>query len=125
FVPSPDGARIALRHSSSYVPRQLAVMDADGGNLRRLTDTRSPEYRAFDWLQPQYVQVPSKHGAGTIGGRYYGPATMGPGRGSPVVLRVPGAGDVQSGGDRYANSSRGQMFHARLVQGGPIALDLD
>src|SRR5690606_36624347 len=63
FVASPDGARLLLRHSSSYVPPQLAVMDADGGNLRTLTDTRSDEYRAFDWLQPQVVQVPAKHGA--------------------------------------------------------------
>src|SRR5690606_1069447 len=125
FVPSPDGARIALRHSSSYVPPQLAVMDADGGNLRRLTDTRSPEYRAFDWLQPQYVQVPSKHDAGTIWGRYYGPATMEPGRRYPVVLFVHGAGYLQNVSDRYPNYFREQMFHNLLVQRGYIVLDLD
>ena len=125
FVPSPDGARIALRHSSSYVPPQLAVMDADGGNLRRLTDTRSEEYHAFDWLQPQYVQVPSTHGAGTIWGKYYGPATMEPGHRYPVVLFVHGAGYLQNVSDRWPNYFREQMFHNLLVQRGYIVLDLD
>jgi dipeptidyl aminopeptidase/acylaminoacyl peptidase len=125
FVASPDGARLLLRHSSSYVPPQLAVMDADGGNLRTLTDTRSAEYRGFDWLQPQYVQVPSKHGAGTIWGKYYGPAQMEPGRRYPVVLFVHGAGYLQNVSDRYPNYFREQMFHNLLVQRGYIVLDLD
>ncbi|MGJ4730793.1 S9 family peptidase [Luteimonas sp. SDU101] len=125
FVASPDGARLLLRHSSSYVPPQLAVMDADGGNLRTLTDTRKAEYRAFEFLQPEYVQVPSKHGAGTIWGKYYGPATMEPGRKYPVVLFVHGAGYLQNVSDRYPNYFREQMFHNLLVQQGYIVLDLD
>ena len=125
FVASPDGARLLLRHSSSYVPPQLAVVDADGGNLRTLTDTRSAEYRAYEFLQPQYVQVPSKHGAGTIWGKYYGPATMEPGRKYPVVLFVHGAGYLQNVSDRYPNYFREQMFHNMLVQQGYIVLDLD
>ena len=125
FVASPDGARIALRHSSSYVPPQLAVMDADGSGLRTLTDTRTAGYRAFDWLQPETVQVPSKHGAGTIWGKYYGPATMEPGRRYPVVLFVHGAGYLQNVSDRYPNYFREQMFHNLLVQRGYIVLDLD
>src|SRR5690606_12615086 len=86
FALSPDGSQLLLRHSSSYVPPQLAVMDANGGSPRTLTDTRKPEYRGFDWLQPEYVQVPSKHGAGMVWGKYYGPATLEPGRHYPIVL---------------------------------------
>ena len=52
----------------------------EGGTPRQLTDTRSADFKAYDWLQPETVQVPSKHGAGTIWGKYYGPATMEPGR---------------------------------------------
>jgi len=125
FVASPDGTRLLLRHSSSYVPPQLAVIDADGGNLRTLTDTRSAEYRSYEFLQPQYVQVPSKHGAGTIWGKYYAPATMEPGRKYPVVLFVHGAGYLQNVSDRYPNYFREQMFHNLLVQRGYIVLDLD
>ncbi|MDH7452323.1 prolyl oligopeptidase family serine peptidase [Luteimonas composti] len=125
FVASPDGARVLLRHSSSYLPPQLAVIDAGGGNLRTLTDTRKPEYRAIDFLQPETVQVPSRHGAGTIWGKYYGPATMEPGRKYPVVLFVHGAGYLQNVSDRYPNYFREQMFHNLLVQRGYIVLDLD
>ena len=125
FVASPDGTRVLLRHSSSYVPPQLAVVDADGGNLRALTDTRKPEYRAIDFLQPETVQVPSKHGAGTIWGKYYGPAQLEPGRKYPVVLFVHGAGYLQNVSERYPNYFREQMFHNLLVQRGYIVLDLD
>ena len=125
FAASPDGRRVLLRHSSSYVPPQLAVVDADGQGLRTLTDTRKAGYRAFDWLQPEYVQVPSKHGAGTLWGKYYAPATMEPGKRYPVVLFVHGAGYLQNVSDRYPNYFREQMFHNLLVQRGYVVLDLD
>ena len=125
FVASPDGRQLLVRHSSSYMPPQLSVLDAAGGSPRQLTDTRSAEFRAYDWLEPETVQVPSKHGAGTIWGKYYGPATMEPGRRYPVVLFVHGAGYLQNVSDRYPNYFREQMFHNMLVQQGYIVLDLD
>ncbi|MEZ0471355.1 prolyl oligopeptidase family serine peptidase [Luteimonas salinilitoris] len=125
FTESPDGARLLVRHSESYVPPQLAVVGLDGGGYRALTDTRKEEYRTHQWLQPEYVQVPSKHGAGTIRGKYYGPADPEPGRAYPVVLFVHGAGYLQNVSDRYPNYFREQMFHNLLVQNGYIVLDLD
>lgn len=125
FVESPDGTRLLLRHSSAYVPPQLAVIGADGGGYRALTDTRSEAYRAHAWLQPQMVEVPSRHGAGTVWGKYYGPAEMEPGRTYPIVLFVHGAGYLQNVHDRYPQYFREQMFHNLLVQQGYIVLDLD
>ncbi len=125
FVPSPDGARLLVRHSASYVPPQLSVVDAAGGAARALTDTRKPAFRDIAWLQPETVQVPSKHGAGTVWGKYYGPADPEPGRRYPVVLFVHGAGYLQNVSDRYPNYFREQMFHNLLVQQGYIVLDLD
>jgi dipeptidyl aminopeptidase/acylaminoacyl peptidase len=125
FVASPDGSHVLVRHSRSYLPPQLTVVDAAGGSARQLTDTRSAEFKRFDWLQPEYVQVPSKHGAGTVWGKYYGPATMEPGRRYPVVMFVHGAGYLQNVSDRYPNYFREQMFHNLLVQQGYIVLDLD
>ncbi|WP_058833517.1 S9 family peptidase [Luteimonas abyssi] len=125
FNESPDGSRLLVRHSSSYVPPQLAVIDVAGGEARTLTDTRTAEYREYTWLQPEMVQVPSKHGAGTIWGKYYGPAQLEPGREYPIVLFVHGAGYLQNVSDRYPNYFREQMFHNMLVQQGYIVLDLD
>ena len=125
FVESPDGSRLLLRHSSAYVPPQLAVMNADGSGHQVLTDTRSEDYKAYQWLQPEIVQVPSKHGAGTIWGKYYGPAELEPGREYPIVLFVHGAGYLQNVHHRWPQYFREQMFHNMLVQQGYIVLDLD
>ncbi|MHC9083402.1 S9 family peptidase [Luteimonas sp. RIT-PG2_3] len=125
FAVSPDGRQLLVMHSSSYVPAQLAVVAADGGPLRTLTDTRREAFKAFDWLEPEYVQVPSKHGAGAVWGKYYGPRQMEPGKQYPVVLFVHGAGYLQNVSHQYPNYFREQMFHNLLVQQGYIVLDLD
>src|SRR5690606_14061997 len=125
FVASPDGRQLLVRHSTSYMPPQLSVVDAGGGDARQLTDTRTAEFKAFDWLQPETVQVPSKHGAGTIWGKFYGPRELEPGRRYPIVLFVHGAGYLQNVSERYPNYFREQMFHNLLVQRGYLVLDLD
>ena len=125
FVLSPDGSRLLLRASSAYVPAQLAVADVAGGTPRQLTDTRKPAFAAMQWLEPEIVQVPSKHGAGTIWGKYYGPRTPEPGRRYPIVMFVHGAGYLQNVHDRYPTYFREQMFHNLLVQQGYVVLDLD
>ncbi|HZH43523.1 MAG TPA: prolyl oligopeptidase family serine peptidase [Lysobacter sp.] len=125
FALSPDGRRVLVRHSDSYLPPQLAVVDATGGPARELTDTRTAEFRQRTWIEPEYVQIPSKHGAGTIWGKYYGPAQLEPGRKYPIVMFVHGAGYLQNVSERYPNYFREQMFHHLLVQQGYIVLDLD
>ena len=125
FAPSPDGSRLLVRHSAPYLPPQLAVVDTAGGTVRELTDTRKPAFKAIAWIQPQFVQVASTHGGGTIWGKYYGPAQPVAGRHYPVVMFVHGAGYLQNVSTRYPNYFREQMFHNLLVQQGYIVLDLD
>ncbi len=125
FSLSPDGSKLLLRHSSAYVPPQLAVVDSAGGTARDLTDTRTAIYKARTWITPQIVQVPSKHGAGTIWGKLYTPDRMEPGRKYPIVMFVHGAGYLQNVHLRYPAYFREQMFHNLLVQQGYIVLDLD
>jgi dipeptidyl aminopeptidase/acylaminoacyl peptidase len=125
FVQSPDGSKLLVRHSSAYLPPQLAVVDADGGNARELTDTRSAAFKAIDWIQPESVQVPSKHGAGAIWGKYYGPAHPEPGKKYPIVMFVHGAGYLQNADLHWPDYFREQMFHNLLVQRGYEVIDLD
>jgi dipeptidyl aminopeptidase/acylaminoacyl peptidase len=125
FAPSPDGKQLLVRYSGSYLPPQLAVVGADGGAARVLTDTRTPAFKAIDWLQPAIVQVPSTHGAGTVWGKYYGPKAPEAGRKYPVVMFVHGAGYLQNVHARWPSYFREQMFHNLLVQHGYIVLDLD
>ncbi|MCI4568101.1 S9 family peptidase [Lysobacter sp. CFH 32150] len=125
FVPSPDGSKLLVRHSDSYTPPQLAVVNANGDGLVQLTDTRKPAFKAREWIEPEYVQVPSKHGAGVIHGKFYAPKQMESGKTYPIVLFVHGAGYLQNVSDKYPNYFREQMFHNLLVQQGYIVLDLD
>jgi dipeptidyl aminopeptidase/acylaminoacyl peptidase len=125
FVLSPDGQKLAVRTSSSHTPAQLAVLDVESGTLAMLTDTRSEVYRARRWPVPEYVQVPSTHGAGTIWGKFYRPATLEPGKRYPIALFVHGAGYLQNVSARYPNYFREQLFHHLLVEQGYLVLDLD
>jgi len=125
FSLSPDGQQLLVRWSSSWIPPQLAVVPVAGGQARKLTDTRSAAFRARQWIAPEIVQVPSRHGAGTIWGKFYGPRHYEPGRRYPVVMFVHGAGYLQNVHARWPSYFREQMFHHLLVERGYIVLDLD
>jgi len=125
FVPSPDGRHLLVRYSGSWLPPQLAVAPLDGGQARVLTDTRSAAFKARAWTGPEIVQVPSRHGAGTVWGKFYGPKDYEPGRKYPVVMFVHGAGYLQNVHARWPNYFREQMFHHLLVEQGYVVLDLD
>lgn len=125
FSLSPDGGRLLVRHSDSYLPAQVAVLPVAGGQATTLTDTRRDAFKGRDWIEPEYVQVPSRHGAGTVWGKFYGPKVYEPGRRYPIVMFVHGAGYLQNVHDRYPAYFREQMFHNLLVQEGYVVLDLD
>ena len=125
FALSPDGSKVLVRHSRSYLPAQISVVGTDGEGVQQLTDTRKDEFKTREWIRPEIVQVPSKHGAGTIWGKYYGPRNPEAGRKYPIVMFVHGAGYTQNVHERYPYYFREQMFHNLLVQNGYIVLDLD
>ena len=125
FRLSPDESKLLVQHSSAYMPTQLAVVDAAGGAARELTDTRSAAFRAIDFIAPEIVKVPSRHGAGTIWGKFYGPKDFDAGKTYPIVMFVHGAGYLQNVHARYPTYFREQMFHNLLVDAGYVVLDLD
>ncbi|RRU02639.1 S9 family peptidase, partial [Stenotrophomonas sp. 278] len=125
FSLSPDGNQLLVRYSGAYLPAQLAVVPTTGGQAKVLTDTRSAEFKAREWIQPKLVQVPSKHGAGVVWAKYYGPEKLEPGRKYPIAMFVHGAGYLQNVHQRYPAYFREQMFHNLLVQKGYVVLDMD
>ncbi|MFL6673984.1 MAG: prolyl oligopeptidase family serine peptidase [Massilia sp.] len=125
FAMSPDQHKLLVRYSAPYVPAQIATVAASGGGAQKLTDTRSLEFKAREWIEPQFVTVPSTHGAGQIWAKLYRPTQLEPGRKYPVVMFVHGAGYLQNVSKRYPNYFREQMFHNLLVQRGYIVLDMD
>jgi dipeptidyl aminopeptidase/acylaminoacyl peptidase len=125
YAISPDQHKLLVRYSGSYLPAQLATVPAGGGAAVKLTDTRSADFKARDWIEPQFVAVPSTHGADPIWAKLYRPAQFEPGRKYPIVMFVHGAGYLQNVNHRYPNYFREQMFHNLLVQSGYVVLDMD
>jgi dipeptidyl aminopeptidase/acylaminoacyl peptidase len=125
FALSPDGKCLLVRYSASYLPIQAAVVPVTGGDAIKLTDTRTAEFKSRSWIAPQFVQVPSTHGAAPIWAKLYRPATLEAGKKYPVVMFVHGAGYLQNVSARYPNYFREQMFHNLLVQQGYLVLDMD
>ncbi len=125
FALSPDGSKIAALHSSAYIPPQLAVVNSDGSNARDLTDTRTPQYKAMHWIEPQFVQVPSSHGHFGIWAKYYEPGNYDTSHSHPAVLFVHGAGYLQDVTKGWSYYFREQMFNNLLLQEGYVVLDMD
>lgn len=125
FALSPDGTRLAVLHSAPYLPPQLAVVNADGSGVRELTDTRTAEYKALQWVEPQFVGVPSTHDAGTIYAKFYKPAGYDASKPHPAVIFVHGAGYTQDVDHNWSYYFREQMFHNLLLAEGYVVLDMD
>lgn len=125
FSLSPDGKKLLVRYSAAYLPPQIATLSSSGGAASVLTDTRTPDFKAREWVQPQIVPVPSTHGADPVWAKLYRPATLEAGKKYPIVMFVHGAGYLQEVSERYPNYFREQMFHNLLVQHGYIVLDMD
>lgn len=126
FHLAPDGTRVALQHSSSRVPTQLAVLEPGAGSgPRTLTDTRTAEYKALAWPELEIVAVPSSHTRAPIYAKLYKPRDFDPAKRYPAVLFVHGAGYLQNVHLGFPSYFREQMFHDLLTQEGYVVLDMD
>ncbi|HST27759.1 MAG TPA: prolyl oligopeptidase family serine peptidase [Rudaea sp.] len=126
FTLSHDDAKLLVVHSSSYVPSQLAVVNADGsGSPHELTDTRTAAYKALHWVQPQFVQVASTHFKGSIWAKFYAPENHDKSKPHPAVIFVHGAGYLQDVSANWSYYFREQMFNNLLLQHGYVVIDLD
>ena len=125
FTLSADSRKLLVHYSSSYMPAQLATVPAGGGAATKLTDTRTADYKARTWIEPEIVAVPSSDGGDPVWSKLYRPAQMEPGKKYPVVMFVHGAGYLQNTHHRFPVYFREQMFHNLLVEKGYIVLDMD
>ena len=120
----PGSGNVLVRHSDSYLPPQAAVLERTSGALKAATDTRTDEYRALEWQQPEFVAVPSSHVDAPIWTKFY------PARGDfegprPAVVFVHGAGYTQNTHHRFPYYFREQMFHNLLSERGYHVIDMD
>jgi dipeptidyl aminopeptidase/acylaminoacyl peptidase len=129
FSLSPSGKQLLIEHSSSYIRSQLALQSADGSkSARELLDTRTEDYKAMHWIEPEIVQIPSTHFKGAIFAKVYraaGGEAQRPEGQRPAVIFVHGAGYLQDVTLRFSYYFREQMFNNLLAQRGYTVVSLD
>ena len=119
FVLDGSGKQLLVTHSQSYIRDQIAVLKADGsGGARELNDTRSEEYKAFSWHEPEIVKIPSTHFDGVIYAKLYRDVAAATSAKRPAVMFIHGAGYMQNVHLHYPYYFREQMFNSWLVQQG-------
>jgi len=121
-----SGKQLLLSHSTPYMRTQIAVAKADGSGMPHdLTDTRTAEYKAMIWIEPEIVKIPSTHFGGVIYAKLYRDPSSSASVKKPAVLFVHGAGYLQDVHLHYSYYFREQMFNNLLAHQGYAVLDLD
>ena len=124
---SPDESQWLILHSAVLDPPELYLQDnRPGAEARPITDATSAEFRALPWVEPEVLEVPSRHGR-PIWSRVYRPsAAADPGLGRrPAVVFVHGAGYLQNAHLGWSGYFREFMFHSLLAHRGYVVLDMD
>lgn len=126
FELSPDESRILFTWSDTMDPPELYAVAADGSaRPARLTKTDTALYRSFDFVEPEFVRVPSSHAEGDIHMRVYRPDPdrfPGP---RPMVVFAHGAGYLQFAYRGWSNYFREHLFHTLLTERGIMVLGPD
>ncbi len=127
YALSPDGSRVLAMFSTAMDPPELYVLDAvPGATPTRLTHTATDLFRSFDWIAPEFVGVPSSHGAGPIPCRVYEDTAVPAGpSGKPVVLFSHGSGYTQHVYNGWSYYFREHLFHTLLARRGYIVIAPD
>ncbi len=124
---SPDGAMIALIHSSLTRPPEVFVMpNRAGAPTQQVTTTPTDEWRSFRWIEPEVITYKARDGA-DVYARLYTPEMIGAARDRtrPAVIFVHGAGYLQNAHKYWSTYYREYMFHNLLASRGYVVLDAD
>ena len=126
FRLSPDDGHLLIVHSSSTRPPELWRQEAaPDSEAVRVTDTASEDFLGIDWVEPQFVEVPSSHVERPIHARLYLPAGRTDDGPRPAVVFVHGAGYLQNAHQGWSSYFREFMFHTLLARRGYVVLDMD
>jgi dipeptidyl-peptidase 4 len=120
-VPSPDGSRIALLHSSDAQPTELRLAAADGASPEQSITTSPPaEFEQREWARARYLTFPSLTDEATLHARLLEPRNLEPGRRYPVIF-----GPVYSNTVRNRWAGRWALIQQLLVDRGYLVVQVD
>ena len=120
-LPSPDGRRVALLHSSDSTPTELRLVAGDGATEeQRVTSSPPAEFEQRTWARARYVSFPSRIDDHTLHARILEPRELEPGRRYPVVF-----GPVYSNTVRNRWAGRWALLQQLLVDRGYLVVQVD
>ena len=122
---SPDESKLLITHSDSQRPPELYVKSVRSrGRVTQLTHTVSDEFKAIDWVSPDFVAIASSVVNDPIHSRVYMPVQEATAA-RPAVVFIHGAGYLQNAHQGWSSYFREFMFHTLLTQQGYVVLDMD
>ncbi len=127
-LPSPDGSRLLITHSTTTRHPELYLQEArTGATALRLTHTVNEAFSSLPWVAPEVVAVPSSHHDRPIYSRFYAPPgyRADPDDPRPAVVFVHGAGYLQNAHHGWSGYFREFLFHTFLTNKGYLVLDMD
>lgn len=120
-VISPDGKKLAIRHSYMNRPPELYVQKAEpNARVKQLTQSTTEEWRKYPWREPAIVQFTARDGAKPYARLYRPDKPNGAG-----IIFVHGAGYLQNAHKWWSSYFREYMFHNLLTDKGYTVLDID
>jgi len=124
-VPSPDGSKLAVIHSTANAPPELYVADnRAGAPMRRITSSPTQEWLSYKWTTPSIVQFRARDGE-MVPARIYRPRDFNAQPNGAAVIFVHGAGYLQNVHNWWSTYYREYMFHHLLASRGYTVLDID
>mgnify|MGYP002633831080 CR=1 FL=1 len=123
-VPSPDETKLLVSHDMAMSPPELWVVPLNGaGKPLQLTRTASAAFKKIRWVEPQFVEIPSRAGRPIHARLYLPPGGEKPHQ--PAVIFIHGAGYLQNAHKGWSPYFREFMFHSMLARRGFVVLDMD
>ncbi len=126
YVLSPNQSELLIDHSETYAPNELYRLILDSNEpTKRLTHTLSDDFSRRDWIQPEFIELPSSHVDAPIYAKLYRKQNRQDDLLKPAVMFIHGAGYTQNVHEGWPYYFREQMFHTLLVNEGYVVLDID
>lgn len=118
--PSPNGKSLAILSSDDVTPPELYLLDANGGNERRITRSPPAGFAKYPWVKGRYVQFKGTSAGVDLHARILEPSNLDPRLRYPVIFGPTYTNRVRNHWD-----TRWALLEQLLVQHGYLLVQLD
>ena len=120
YAMAPGAAAMGLLHSKKNRPPEVYLQPDPGASARRVTQSPTDEWRAYDWRTPALVHFEASDGA-QVPAQLFEPSDPN----GAAVLFVHGAGYTQNVVRGWTHYFREYMFHNLLTDLGYTVMNVD